>query len=203
MTKIKLTKYTHACITLEAEGKKLVIDPGNFSETDKALANADAILLTHEHPDHIDPEVLKNNKLPIYGPESIEGVDALKPSDKTEILGFNIEVFGGQHALIHPKIPVIRNNAYLINDYIYVPGDSFTVPPAKIKHLFVPMHAPWSKASEVIDFAIAVKPEFAYNIHDSLLTDAGLGFTRTHLEYQTKDFGITYKHLMPGETAEL
>ena len=51
---MKLTKYTHACVRLEKDGRVLVLDPGTFSETDQALAGAEAILVTHEHPDHID-----------------------------------------------------------------------------------------------------------------------------------------------------
>ena len=53
-----LTKFTHSCVRLEKDGKVLVFDPGNFSETDLALAGADAVLITHEHPDHIDVDAV-------------------------------------------------------------------------------------------------------------------------------------------------
>ncbi len=50
---MKLTKKSHACVRLEKDGQTLVLDPGGFSEEDAALG-ADAILVTHEHPDHFD-----------------------------------------------------------------------------------------------------------------------------------------------------
>ncbi len=50
---MKLIKKSHACVRLEKDGRTLVLDPGAFSEEDAALG-ADAILVTHEHPDHFD-----------------------------------------------------------------------------------------------------------------------------------------------------
>ncbi|NED07143.1 MBL fold metallo-hydrolase, partial [Streptomyces sp. SID6648] len=50
---MKLIKKSHACVRLEKDGGTLVLDPGGFTEEDAALG-ADAILVTHEHPDHFD-----------------------------------------------------------------------------------------------------------------------------------------------------
>src|SRR6478736_8424198 len=50
---LNLVKKTHSCVRLERDGRSLVIDPGGFSEDD-AVVGADAILVTHEHPDHFD-----------------------------------------------------------------------------------------------------------------------------------------------------
>ncbi|CAL9383910.1 hypothetical protein SUDANB130_01120 [Streptomyces sp. enrichment culture] len=50
---MKLTKMSHSCVRLEKDGRVLVVDPGGFSEEDAALG-ADAVLVTHEHPDHFD-----------------------------------------------------------------------------------------------------------------------------------------------------
>ena len=50
---MKLTKKSHSCVRLEKFGRTLVIDPGGFTEAD-ATAGAEAILVTHEHPDHFD-----------------------------------------------------------------------------------------------------------------------------------------------------
>jgi hypothetical protein len=69
---------------------------------------------------------------------------AVGPSDTFETAGFQIAVLGGQHATIHPDFPPVANNAYLIDDQILHPGDSFTDASnqAKIIHLFVPVTAP-------------------------------------------------------------
>ena len=53
---MRLTKYAHACVRVE-DGGVLVVDPGIFTDPE-ALAGADAVLVTHEHPDHIDVKAL-------------------------------------------------------------------------------------------------------------------------------------------------
>ena len=49
---MRLTKYTHACVRLERDGSVLVIDPGIWSEP-HALLGTHAVLVTHEHCDHL------------------------------------------------------------------------------------------------------------------------------------------------------
>jgi L-ascorbate metabolism protein UlaG (beta-lactamase superfamily) len=48
---VRITKYSHSCLRVEGDGV-LVVDPGVFSER-SALDGVDAVLVTHEHPDHI------------------------------------------------------------------------------------------------------------------------------------------------------
>ena len=50
---MRLTKMGHACVRLEKGGQTLVIDPGTLTEPE-ALDGAEAVLITHEHPDHVD-----------------------------------------------------------------------------------------------------------------------------------------------------
>jgi L-ascorbate metabolism protein UlaG (beta-lactamase superfamily) len=73
-----LTKFTHACVRLETEGRVLVLDPGIFSETVQALDGAHAVLITHEHPDHLDQPALvaalaANPGLPVHAPAVVGG----------------------------------------------------------------------------------------------------------------------------------
>jgi L-ascorbate metabolism protein UlaG (beta-lactamase superfamily) len=73
---MKLTKYTHACVRLEKDNRVLVVDPGNFSEAAEALSGAEAVLVTHEHADHIDVgpvvEALRSNSgLALFAPEGV------------------------------------------------------------------------------------------------------------------------------------
>ena len=52
---MRLIKYAHACVRVEDDGAVLVIDPGAFTEP-AALDGVDAVLITHEHFDHLDVE---------------------------------------------------------------------------------------------------------------------------------------------------
>ena len=49
-----LQKFSHACVRIQSGGRALAIDPGNFSSVADALAGVEAVLVTHEHADHLD-----------------------------------------------------------------------------------------------------------------------------------------------------
>src|SRR5262249_33059253 len=53
---MRLTKLGHACGRLEEDGSVLAIDPGTFSDAGSALTGAEAVLITHEHADHLDAD---------------------------------------------------------------------------------------------------------------------------------------------------
>ena len=206
---MRITKFTHSCLRLDGDGV-LVVDPGVFSER-SALDGADAVLITHEHPDHLDVDALteavaRRPGLRIYAHADVlpklAGVGettAVTPGEAFEAAGFRVRAYGGQHAVIHPDIPRIANVAYLIGDdstNLYHPGDSFTVPQeATVDTLFVPLNAPWLKLMESIDFVRAVKPARAYALHDVLLTEVGASVSDGHLERLS---GTDYAHVAPG-----
>ena len=211
---MELTKFTHACVRLDDGNRRLVIDPGAFSELDQALDGVDAVLITHEHADHIDVDKLKaaaqkNSSLRVWAPQSVaddldaEWVSAVGPGETFDAAGFAVETFGGQHAVIHPLIPTITNNCYLIDGNVYHPGDSFVVPTKPVQTLLVPLHAPWSKTSEVVDFAVSVRAPKAYAVHDGLLNDFGVGFTSAQVENFAGQHGSVFERLAPVSTVSI
>ncbi|WP_375497550.1 MBL fold metallo-hydrolase [uncultured Jatrophihabitans sp.] len=212
---MQLTKFTHACIRFDDGDRSLVIDPGAFSEVEAALDGADAVLITHEHADHIDTDKVRaalerDSRLRLWAPASVaknfaelgEQVTTAEPGQAFDAAGFGVRTFGGQHAVIHPAIPVISNVGYLIGDAVYHPGDSFFVPPVPIEVLFAPLHAPWSKTSEVIDFVVSVRAPKVTGLHDSLLTSTGLNMVRTLVGQFGGQHGSEFVALAPGETID-
>jgi L-ascorbate metabolism protein UlaG (beta-lactamase superfamily) len=209
---MRITKYTHACLRLEHSGGVLVIDPGVFSEPE-ALDGADAVLITHEHVDHVDLDKLRaaaaaQPELTVHTHPDVEAqltdldadVFAVNPGDIFVAAGMTVRAHGGQHAVIHPDIPRIVNVGFVIDapdGPIYHPGDSFHVPDEEVATLFVPVSAPWLKLAEAIDFARAVKPERAFALHDSLLVEAGQQMVTGHM---TRLSGTHYTRLEPGQT---
>jgi len=211
---MKLTKYEHACFTVELEGKVLIVDPGVFTKTLEIPANVVGIVVTHEHEDHFDPEILaaiydKNPESVLVSLASIteKMIDhksiVVRPGDNITVGPFTLEFFGGKHAEIHSSIPLVDNVGVLVNQSIYYPGDSFAEPNRDVQVLALPASGPWYKMSETIDFMLAVKPQSAFpthNIHNSepgqALFDRIVGgfASRAHIEYQP---------LQPGQSIEL
>jgi L-ascorbate metabolism protein UlaG (beta-lactamase superfamily) len=205
---MRITKFTHACLRIEHDGGVLVIDPGVFSEAE-ALDGADAVLITHEHFDHVDIEALRALKQPeltVHTHADVEAqltdldadVYAVAPGDTFVAAGMTVRAHGGRHAVIHPDIPRVVNIGFVIDTPdgpLYHPGDAFHVPDERIATLFVPVSAPWLKLAEAIDFTREVAPERAFALHDSLLVDAGQQMVTGHM---TSLCGTRYARLEPG-----
>ncbi|MET8635841.1 MBL fold metallo-hydrolase [Streptomyces sp. NPDC004096] len=211
---MKLTKKSHACIRLEKDGRTLVIDPGGFSEEDAAVG-ADALLVTHEHLDHFSEDRLRagmeaNPGAEIWTLASVaEQISAAFPGrvhtvghgDTFTAAGFDVQVHGELHAVIHPDIPRITNVGFLIDGgKVFHPGDALTVPDQAVETLMLPVMAPWNKISEVIDYVREVGPQRAYDVHDALLTDLARPIYDTQVGALG---GAEHLRLTPGASAEV
>ncbi len=210
---MEFTKFAHSCVRFDDGDRTLVVDPGIFSDNDAALDGADGVLITHEHADHVVPDVLRaalqgNSRLRVWATPAVAGqfeefgeqVVAVGAGESFDAVGFAVRTFGGQHAVIHPTIPVIANVGYLIDEQVCHPGDSLIVPAARVDLLLAPIHAPWSKASEVIDYVVAVRAPRTIGIHDALLTDAGRGIVENHVARIGGEHGVEYGSPRPGDT---
>jgi L-ascorbate metabolism protein UlaG (beta-lactamase superfamily) len=180
VTAVQITHYGHSCLLVDTGAARLLLDPGSFSAGFESVTGLDAVLITHQHPDHLDPErldpLLEANPEArlIVDPGSAEQLgerehEIVQSGASIQVGGSRIDVLGGEHAVIHPDIPVIANNAYLIDGTHLHPGDSFTPPPAPVDVLFLPTGAPWLKLSEAVDYLRAVRPRTAVPIHEAVL----------------------------------
>jgi L-ascorbate metabolism protein UlaG (beta-lactamase superfamily) len=163
------------------------VDPGTFTpDADELVADAAAVLITHEHPDHFDEEVIARaitarSDLKVYGPavvvERWHGgpgqVTAVAHGDHLEVAGFDVAVDGHLHAPIHRDIPRVTNVGYVIDGNLYHPGDAYHVPDARIETLLLPTSGPWTKLAEAVDFVRAVAPDRVVQIHELMLSDLG------------------------------
>ncbi|MDB1089244.1 MBL fold metallo-hydrolase [Streptomyces sp. ACA25] len=211
---MELTKKGHACVRIAKDGRTLVIDPGAFSEEDAALG-ADAVLITHEHPDHFDEGRLRvaldaDPALEVWTLRSVaEQLTAAFPGrvhtvghgDTFRAAGFDLEVHGELHAVIHADLPRVTNIGFVVDGAVFHPGDALTVPGRAVSTLLLPVHAPWSKFSEVVDYVREVRPERALAVHDGLLGEFGHVVYGRNLGPQGPGLGgAGYARLVPGET---
>lgn len=177
---MQVTHFGHACVLVELGTARILIDPGEWSEGFGRLRGLNGILITHKHPDHLDVQAVAG--LARDNPEALLAADpesagvlrdldlpltVARPGDIFHIGDVSVKGMGGQHAIVHPEIPVLRNTGYLIGDgNFYHPGDSFFVPEQSVDVLGVPTGGPWLKVSEVVDFLRLVTPRVALPIHE-------------------------------------
>jgi len=198
-----LTKYQHACFTLEADGKLLVVDPGVFTTNLPSLQNVVAVIITHVHPDHFDPDILEalfasNPDMVVYGPQQVDKEIsgeyehvAVKPGDHINAGPFAVECFGGLHVRVHQTItPQFENLGIMINDTLYYPGDSFTLPEGRpIPWLALPVSGPWLRIGEVMDFVLAAKADRAFYTHDALWSEKSQSFEKDYIGLAAQQAG--------------
>jgi L-ascorbate metabolism protein UlaG (beta-lactamase superfamily) len=178
---VQITHFGHSCLLLDTGAARLLLDPGSFSAGFESVRGLDAVLVTHQHFDHLDADRIR--PLLDANPGARLIVDAgtaeqlgdiphevVAPGEVVEIAGARVDVLGGRHAVIHPDIPVVPNNAYLIDGTHLHPGDSYTPAPDPVDVLFLPTGAPWLKVSEAVDYLRAVAPRTAVPIHEAVLS---------------------------------
>jgi L-ascorbate metabolism protein UlaG (beta-lactamase superfamily) len=173
-----ITRYGHACVRLEhSGGGVLVIDPGEWTEPE-ATSGADAVLVTHWHPDHADRGRLATVEAIVYGPGTpgpgISG-QPVAAGDQFEAAGFRVRAVGGRHATVYGGRPDIPNTGYVIDDgALYHPGDAFASPEVAVAVLLVPVQGSWMRLGDAMRFMAGIQPERAFGIHDGQLNDRGL-----------------------------
>ena len=211
---MRLTKLTHACVRLQKDDRTLVIDPGGLTKEADALDGAEAVLITHEHMDHLDAERIRkaateNSGLEIYTcravADQLSGLDAriLGEGDALTIAGFEVGVLGQKHEVVHPDVPPVDNIGFFIDGSVFHPGDAFTVPDRPVPTLLVPTNAPWMKNPEMINYLREVSPDRAYSVHDGLVNDIGAMLIDHNLGGEGERQGKEFRRLGTGESIDL
>jgi L-ascorbate metabolism protein UlaG (beta-lactamase superfamily) len=211
---MKLTKYAHACIVLEEQGKKLVIDPGVFTPELGPLDNIVAVVVTHDHPDHFNPEHLQaifsaNPDAQFFTTEEVaskftHGNTHIAKDGNTAASGpFSLQFSGEIHQLIHSMFPRPQNTAVTVNGVFFYPGDSFTKPPVPVSLLAVPANAPWTDIAHTIDYIGEVRAQRCIPTHNGLLSEAGHKIYNGGLGAACENAGTEFIYLQPGESLDV
>jgi L-ascorbate metabolism protein UlaG (beta-lactamase superfamily) len=210
---MKITKYEHACLDISEGNSRLIVCPGVFSSSLRDFSNITAVVVTHVHADHLDPEkiqeiIAKNPEVKIFttkeaSKEINPNVSVGVPGKPITVGSFTLEFFGEDHAEIDPRTPVAQNIGVLINDKLYYPGDSFTECPKQFKVLAVPASAPWLRIAEVIPLVENSSCKQVFPTHNGLLSDAGHQVTNNWLQTFAQRSGKEFTFLKPGESIEV
>lgn len=210
---MRVTKFGHACVRLEHEGRALVLDPGMFTGPE-AVEGADAVLITHEHPDHWTPDLLRRADAPVVtiaavaaqiaaqAPDLAERVTVVAPGEHLDLAGYAVRACHELHAVIHPEYPRVHNSGYLVGAggvSLFHPGDALDGPPEPVDLLLAPVSAPWMRIADAIDFARRVGAPRNLAIHDAVYSEAGLGIADHHLRAFLEPAGQSYTRLADGQ----
>ena len=210
---MNITKFGHCCLLIEVKGARILTDPGNYNATPE-VERVDAILITHEHQDHLHVESLRTvlGKNPEAAVFSHVGVGKILDEAKITytpivdgetviVKGVSIESSGSEHACIHHDLPAVQNTGFYIDETLFYPGDSFHDPKKEIAILALPVAGPWMKLEEAIEYAKLIKPKVVFPVHDGMLRQGiELGPTRRLPTLLLEPLGITYVDMTEGST---
>lgn len=178
---LKITAIGHGTLMFEFAGKVIHIDPVTREADYTKLPKADLILITHEHPDHLDTkaiDAIKKDGTQIILTKScaaqVPGGIVMKNGDVNSVDGLKIEAVPAYNldpaTRYHPKG---NGNGYVItfgDKKVYVAGDSENIPEMKnlkdIYIAFLPMNLPYTMAPEMAaEAAKIIKPKILYPYH--------------------------------------
>lgn len=194
---MRLTHFGHSCVLVEIADLRVLLDPGKFSDGFEDLRDLHAILVTHQHPDHCDPDrfapLVNANPgarvlLESQTAAQLREQGTLERDVETLTSGQDLDLDGGshavtvssvgrQHAIIHADIERIDNTGVVLRAQgepsFFHPGDALDADPGQVDILGVPINAPWCAMKETVDFVRRIGAPRFMPIHDGLLGPNG------------------------------
>ena len=189
---MRITSLGHASLLVEIADTRLLLDPGVWSPGAVGQRDVAAVLVTHQHPDHLDqdrlPALLEANPgaQVLADPDTAKllqdkGVDAraVVAGDTVEVGPVTVTGVGELHALIHDDLPRIHNTGMLLRaegePTFFHPGDALDADPGQVDVLAFPLNAPWQRSREMTAFLRRLAAPHAIPVHDALLSETGRG----------------------------
>ncbi|MFH0890765.1 MAG: MBL fold metallo-hydrolase [Candidatus Liptonbacteria bacterium] len=187
---MRITKYGHCALLIEEAGVRILTDPGSYSLRQTEARGLNAIVITHEHGDHLHLDSLKTLIRENPGVRVItnSGAGAILSGERIvfelmedgasgNVSGLKLEALGNEHAEIYQDFGRAQNTGFFFGGRFFYPGDAFYLPNKSVEVLALPVAGSWLKISEAMEYALAVKPLRVIPVHDGILKNANLAHT--------------------------
>lgn len=183
---MKITKYPQSCFVLEKASRRIIIDPGNFvaqSYTPEQLGKLEGVLITHQHADHADPDLIKSIVSAgtcevVANPSVAESLGddlvthQVGDGDVFDLASFHIKTFNLMHGDMADGSPGPFNTGYIIDDVFFHPGDGIEVMNLTVPVSAVPIGGPDISPRDIYDFIKAIGAHTIIPMHyDYFKTD--------------------------------
>lgn len=182
---LEITFIGHGTLMFTYNQTVIHVDPWSRLTDYSTLPKADIILLTHDHPDHLDLSAIKELRthattivMSKVCSGKVSGGMVMENGQTTPVGGvlieavpaYNIVHMRSENVPFHPKGD---GNGYVItfgDQRVYVAGDTENVPEMKsLKNIdiaFLPMNLPYTMTPEMVaDAAKAFRPRVLYPYH--------------------------------------
>lgn len=211
---MKITKLGHCCLLIEENGVRFLTDPGNYTTAQNDVRGVDAVVISHEHTDHLHVDslklVLENNPDAIVICNSSVGkilekeninFQKVSDGDAIEIKGVKISGHGLTHAPIFRDYEQVENTGYMFGGRLFYPGDAFYKPESPVDILAFPVTGPWCNINDAMNYVLEVAPKQAFAVHDGNLMRP-TGVTKRLPEKLFPENGIIFHYLELGKEYE-
>ncbi|GMQ94388.1 MAG: MBL fold metallo-hydrolase [Acidimicrobiia bacterium] len=178
---VTITKLAHACLLVETDGKRILIDPGVFTWNDERfdlsmVEGVDRILITHEHADHVHVDLVgavleRSNDAQIETTASLQRILADQNMDSATS---GTPQFTAPHERV-PMGPGPQNTGFHVEGVLSHPGDSHSFVET-MPILAMPFAAPWGSLVAGVDRTRLVRPTYVIPVHDWFLSVDGREF---------------------------
>lgn len=182
---MNITKYPQSCLIVEKDGARILIDPGSFLAgkfTAEQLPDIDAIILTHRHPDHANPELitalLAKKSVPVYANDDTKDflggsvvTHPINPGDTATVAGFAVQTYDMPHCPMPDGSAGPPNNGYVFDGTFLHAGDGVAVEGLQVENAAIAIAGPDVSLRDAADLIKAVGAKKVIPIHYSIFSD--------------------------------